>query len=70
MPHHVSEELNDPEHYVPAWTYNPEDGRGRKGPITQEQAMAELAEVGGVGWGAEEGGGDWQLQMLLEQSIC
>ncbi|KAF8063649.1 IPK2 [Scenedesmus sp. PABB004] len=41
----TAEELNDPEHYVPAWTYNPEDGRGRKGPITQEQAMDELAEV-------------------------
>ena len=28
-------------------TYNPEEGRGRKKPATQEQAMAELAEVGG-----------------------
>jgi hypothetical protein len=41
------EEINDPDHYVPAWTYNPEDGRGRKAPISKEQAMAELAEVVG-----------------------
>jgi hypothetical protein len=41
------EEMNDPDHFVPAWTYNPEDGRGRKGPISREQAMAELAEVVG-----------------------
>jgi uncharacterized protein (DUF1499 family) len=39
--------MNDPDHFVPAWTYNPEDGRGRKGPISREQAMAELAEVVG-----------------------
>jgi hypothetical protein len=37
--------MNDPDHFVPAWTYNPEDGRGRKGPVSREQAMAELAEV-------------------------
>lgn len=30
-------------------TYNPEEGRGRKNPATQEQAMAELAEVGVCG---------------------
>eukprot|EP00270_Netrium_digitus_P005679 TRINITY_DN1758_c0_g1_i1.p1 TRINITY_DN1758_c0_g1~~TRINITY_DN1758_c0_g1_i1.p1 ORF type:complete len:249 (+),score=54.16 TRINITY_DN1758_c0_g1_i1:64-810(+) len=41
----TSEELNDPGHYVPPWTYNPEDGRGRKNPATQEQAFAELFEV-------------------------
>eukprot|EP00879_Flechtneria_rotunda_P001011 GHRR01001147.1.p1 GENE.GHRR01001147.1~~GHRR01001147.1.p1 ORF type:complete len:246 (+),score=60.54 GHRR01001147.1:40-777(+) len=41
----TAEEINDPTHYVPAWTYNPEDGRGRKNPASQDQAMAELAEV-------------------------
>lgn len=30
---------------ITGWTYNPEDGRGRKNPITQKQAMEELAEV-------------------------
>lgn len=32
-------------HYVPQWTYNPEEGRGRKNPATQEQAMNELVQV-------------------------
>lgn len=32
-------------HYVPQWTYNPEEGRGTKNPATQEQAMNELVEV-------------------------
>ena len=32
-------------HFVPPWTYNPEEGRGRKKPATKEQAMAELKEV-------------------------
>lgn len=47
----TAEEANDPEHYVPSWTYNPEDGRGRANgtsktpPATQEQAMAELRSV-------------------------
>ena len=46
----TAEEANDPEHYVPGWTYNPEDGRGRangtKGkPATQAEAMAELRSV-------------------------
>ncbi|PSC69227.1 50S ribosomal L11 [Micractinium conductrix] len=41
----TAEEANDPEHYVPQWTYNPEEGRGRKNPATKEQAMAELVEV-------------------------
>ena len=35
----TSEEANDPTHFVPAWTYNPEDGRGLKKPATQAQAM-------------------------------
>mmetsp|Transcript_33140 Transcript_33140/g.78605 ORF Transcript_33140/g.78605 Transcript_33140/m.78605 type:complete len:233 (+) Transcript_33140:109-807(+) len=41
----TAEEANDPNHFVPQWTYNPEDGRGRKNPATQAQAMAELREV-------------------------
>ncbi|XP_002974431.2 uncharacterized protein LOC9658373 isoform X1 [Selaginella moellendorffii] len=41
----TSEEANDPSHYVPPWTYNPEDGRGRKNPATREQAMKELLAV-------------------------
>ena len=40
-----AEEANDPGHYVPPWTYNPADGRGKKAPVTQEQAMQELVEV-------------------------
>jgi len=30
---------------VPAWTYNPEEGRGKKKPATQAQAMQELTDV-------------------------
>lgn len=41
----TAEELNDPAHYVPPWSYNPEDGRGKKNPATQEQAMEELVAV-------------------------
>ncbi|CAI5469489.1 unnamed protein product [Closterium sp. Yama58-4] len=41
----TSEEINDPGHYVPPWTYNPEEGRGRKNPASQEQAMEELVAV-------------------------
>lgn len=41
----TSEELNDPTHYVPPWSYNPEDGRGRKSPISQTQALTELVEA-------------------------
>lgn len=41
----AAEELNDPTHYVPPWTYNPEEGRGRKGPVSQAQAMEELVSV-------------------------
>ncbi|CAM6092683.1 unnamed protein product [Calypogeia fissa] len=41
----TSEELNDPAHYVPPWSYNPADGRARKNPATKEKAMAELIEV-------------------------
>lgn len=41
----TSEELNDPSHFVPPWTYNPQDGRGRKHPVSREQAMKELLDV-------------------------
>ena len=41
----TAEEANDPGHYVPPWTYAPEEGRRRKNPPTQAQAMAELVEV-------------------------
>ncbi|CAG9464499.1 unnamed protein product [Pedinophyceae sp. YPF-701] len=41
----TSEEANDPEHYVAPLTYNPPDGRGKKNPATQAQAMQELVEA-------------------------
>ncbi|KAG0598322.1 hypothetical protein M758_12G063300 [Ceratodon purpureus] len=41
----TSEEMNDPTHYVPPWTYNPKDGRGRKNPASKEKAMAELVDA-------------------------
>lgn len=41
----TAEEANDMTHYVPQWTYNPEEGRGTKNPATAEQAMQELVEV-------------------------
>ncbi|KAF5834292.1 hypothetical protein DUNSADRAFT_9115 [Dunaliella salina] len=41
----TSEETNDPNHYVPPWTYSPQDGRGLKGPVSEEQAMSELVDV-------------------------
>jgi len=41
----TSEEANDLSHYVPQWTYNPEEGRGKKKPATQAEAMAELRSV-------------------------
>ncbi|KAH7292946.1 hypothetical protein KP509_28G004600 [Ceratopteris richardii] len=41
----TAEELNDPSHFVPPWTYNPENGRGRKNPVSREQAMKELLDV-------------------------
>ncbi|KAL6760745.1 hypothetical protein V8C86DRAFT_1037697 [Haematococcus lacustris] len=41
----TAEEANDPQHYIPPWTYNPQDGpRGRQ-PVSQEQAMQELRGV-------------------------
>ncbi|KAF3790245.1 hypothetical protein EJ110_NYTH16813 [Nymphaea thermarum] len=41
----TTEELNDPAHFAPPWNYNPENGRGRKNPVTREVAMAELLQV-------------------------
>ncbi|KAL2623533.1 hypothetical protein R1flu_003738 [Riccia fluitans] len=41
----TAEEINDPGHYVPPWTYNPEEGRGKRNPVSKEQAMQELIEV-------------------------
>lgn len=41
----TAEEANDPGHYVPTWTYNPEDGRGGRNAASQEQAMSELVSV-------------------------
>lgn len=41
----TAEEANDMTHYVPQWTYNPEEGRGTKNPATAEQAMQELVDV-------------------------
>lgn len=40
-----ADEANDLKNYVPAWTFNNPEGRGRKNPATQAQAMAELKEV-------------------------
>lgn len=41
----TAEEANDPNHFIPPWTYNPQDGRGRKAPVSQAEAMAELRAV-------------------------
>ncbi|GAB2230868.1 hypothetical protein Droror1_Dr00015163 [Drosera rotundifolia] len=41
----TSENASDRLHYVPPWSYNPDEGRGRKNPVTREQAMQELLEV-------------------------
>mmetsp|Transcript_17320 Transcript_17320/g.29599 ORF Transcript_17320/g.29599 Transcript_17320/m.29599 type:complete len:228 (-) Transcript_17320:278-961(-) len=41
----TSEEVNDPTHFVPPWTYSPQDGRGIKGTVPQSKAMAELKAV-------------------------
>lgn len=41
----TSEELNDYTKYIPPWTYNPEEGRGRKGPVSQATAMQELIDT-------------------------
>ncbi|KAL6004808.1 hypothetical protein ACLOJK_005364 [Asimina triloba] len=41
----TSEDVTDLTHYAPPWNYNPEDGRGRRKPVSREEAMAELLEV-------------------------
>eukprot|EP00208_Stichococcus_sp_RCC1054_P001882 CAMPEP_0206137922 /NCGR_PEP_ID=MMETSP1473-20131121/2937_1 /ASSEMBLY_ACC=CAM_ASM_001109 /TAXON_ID=1461547 /ORGANISM="Stichococcus sp, Strain RCC1054" /LENGTH=224 /DNA_ID=CAMNT_0053531193 /DNA_START=108 /DNA_END=779 /DNA_ORIENTATION=- len=41
----TAEELNDDTKYVPPWTYNPEEGRGRNNPISQKEAMQELIDT-------------------------
>eukprot|EP00262_Sarcandra_glabra_P015390 TRINITY_DN473_c0_g1_i2.p2 TRINITY_DN473_c0_g1~~TRINITY_DN473_c0_g1_i2.p2 ORF type:complete len:204 (+),score=32.42 TRINITY_DN473_c0_g1_i2:39-650(+) len=41
----TSEELSDLTHYAPPWNYNPEDGRGKKKPVSREEALAELLQV-------------------------
>ena len=41
----TAEDLNDDSHFVPPWTYNPQEGRGIRNPATQEQAMEELVDV-------------------------
>ncbi|KAL9258705.1 hypothetical protein AKJ16_DCAP24130 [Drosera capensis] len=41
----TSENASDRLHYAPPWNYNPDEGRGRKNPVTREQAMQELLEV-------------------------
>lgn len=41
----TAEELNDPTHYVPGWTYAPEDGRGGSTRVTRDQAMQELVDA-------------------------
>jgi len=44
----TSEFANDPFHYAPPLIYNPEDGRGQTKPVSQAQAMEELASVVGT----------------------
>ena len=41
----TAEDLNDDSHFVPPWTFNPQEGRGIRNPATQEQAMEELVDV-------------------------
>ena len=31
----TTEDLNDDSHYIPPWTYNPDEGRGIRNPATQ-----------------------------------
>ena len=39
----TAEIVNDPSHYVPAWSYMPQDGRGLREKVTQEQVSAVFA---------------------------
>jgi uncharacterized protein (DUF1499 family) len=44
----TAEDLNDDSHFIPPWTYNPQEGKGDRGiktPISQTQAMEELVDV-------------------------
>ncbi|XP_059651545.1 uncharacterized protein LOC132299105 [Cornus florida] len=41
----TSENISDLTHYAPPWNYNPEEGRGRKKPVSREVAMEELLQV-------------------------
>ncbi|KAM7472110.1 hypothetical protein LguiA_010293 [Lonicera macranthoides] len=41
----TSENMGDLVHYAPPWNYNPEEGRGRKKPVSKEVAMEELVKV-------------------------
>ncbi|KAH7519575.1 hypothetical protein FEM48_Zijuj08G0051500 [Ziziphus jujuba var. spinosa] len=41
----TSESITDLTHYAPPWNYNPEEGRGRKKPVSREVAMEELLQV-------------------------
>ncbi|XP_026380356.1 uncharacterized protein LOC113275129 isoform X2 [Papaver somniferum] len=38
-------DVTDLTHYAPPWSYNPENGRGRKKPVSREEAMNELILV-------------------------
>lgn len=41
----TSEDVSDLTHYAPPWSYNPENGRGKKKPVSREEAMNELIQV-------------------------
>lgn len=41
----TSEDVSDLTHYAPPWNYNPEEGRGKKNPVSREEAMAELIQA-------------------------
>lgn len=44
----TAEDLNDDSHFIPPWTYNPQDGKGDRGianPVSAKQAMEELVDV-------------------------
>ncbi|KAI3982628.1 hypothetical protein MKX01_031367 [Papaver californicum] len=38
----TSEDVSDLTHYAPPWSYNPENGRRNKKPVSREEAMNEL----------------------------
>ncbi|KAL5728025.1 hypothetical protein ACHQM5_001153 [Ranunculus cassubicifolius] len=41
----TSEDVTDLTHYAPPWSYNPEEGRGKKKPVSREEAMDELLQA-------------------------